>query len=92
MPSFVAVEVFCNRSRVLLLCVLGSDRGDDAGNKTFHLLPFPGLPEEVGHVEGERLDKEGHPDPLVEPVVDGLLLGLLASLEWTNTRLEHVRP
>ena len=92
MSSFVAVEIFCNRSSVLLLCILRGDRGNYSRNETFHLLPFPGLPEEVGNVKSESLDKKGHPDPLVEPVVDGLLLGLLASLEWTNTRLEHVRP
>ena len=59
--SFIAVEVFCNSSSVLLLCVFRSYRGNYPRNETFHFLAFPGLPEEVRHVEGERLHEEGHP-------------------------------
>ena len=91
MSSFVAVEVFCNRSRVLLLRIFRGDGGNDSRNETFHFLPFPGLPEEVGNIECESLDKKSHPDPLVEPVVDGFFLWLLAFLQGTNTRLENVK-
>ena len=74
MSSFVAVEIFCNRSSVLFLCVLRGDGGNNSRNETFHFLPFPGLPEEVGNIKCESLDKKSHPDPLVEPVVDGFFL------------------
>ena len=74
MSSFIAVEIFCNGSSVLLLGVLRGDWGNYPRNETFHFLPFPGLPEEVGNVECESLDKKSHPDPLVETMVDGLFL------------------
>ena len=92
MSSFVAVEVFCNCSCVLLLCILRGDGGNYSRNETFNLLPFPGLPEEVGNIESESLDKKSHPDPLVETVVDCLFLRVLAPLQGTDTRLEDVRP
>ena len=92
MSSFVAVEVFCNCSGVLLLCILRGDGRNYSRNETFNLLPFPGLPEEVGNIESESLDKKSHPDPLVEAMVDCLFLRLLAPLQGTDTRLEDVRP
>ena len=91
MSSFVAVEIFCNRSSVLLLCVLRGDGGNDSRNKTFHFLPFPGLPEEVGNIECESLDKKSHPDPLVETMVDGLFLLTRLKPVGSNTRLEDVK-
>lgn len=92
MSSFVAVEVFCNCSCVLLLCILRGNGGNYSRNETLHLLPFPGLPEEVGNIESESLDKKSHPHPLVEAMVDCLFLWLLAPLQGADTRLEDVRP
>ena len=77
---------------MLLLCILRGDGGNYTRNETFHLLPFPGFPEEVGNIESESLDKKSHSNPLVEPMVDCLFLWVLAPLQGTDTRLEDVRP